>query len=63
MMNKVIDFAKEWIADNLILVLLMVAMFVGMQYLFYQQSQALGEAAQQVEVLKLKISLTMEQQK
>ena len=62
-MNKVIDFAKEWIADNLILVLLMVAMFVGMQYLFYQQSQALGEAAQQVEVLKLKISLTMEQQK
>ena len=60
-MNKVIDFAKEWIADNLILVLLMVAMFVGMQYLFYQQSQALGEAAQQVEVLKLKISLTMEQ--
>lgn len=63
MKNKVIDFAKEWIADNLILVLLMVAMFAGMQYLFYQQSQALGKAAQQVEVLKLKISLTMEQQK
>ncbi|GAC33937.1 hypothetical protein [Paraglaciecola polaris] len=63
MISKVIDFAKEWIADNLILVLLMAAMFAGMQYLYYQQSQALGEAAQQVEVLKLKISLTMEQQK
>ena len=63
MISKVIDFAKEWIADNLILVLLMAAMFAGMQYLYYQQSQALGEAARQVEVLKLKISLTMEQQK
>ncbi len=63
MKNKLVDFVKEWIADNLILLGLMVAMFAGMQYLYYQESQALGKAAQQVEVLKLKISLTMEQQK
>ncbi|WP_158972571.1 hypothetical protein [Paraglaciecola sp. L3A3] len=60
MKTKIIDWVKEWIADNLIFVLLMVLMFAGMQYLFYQESQALGAAAQQVEVLKLKISLTME---
>ena len=63
MKTKITDFVKDWIADNLILLVLMVAMFFGMQYLYYQESQALGKAAQQVEVLKLKISLTMEQQK
>lgn len=61
MKTKIIDFLKDWISENLLLVVLMLLMFAGMQYLIAQERTALGNAARQVEVLKLKISMTMEQ--
>ncbi|MFT6896922.1 MAG: hypothetical protein ACJA13_001327 [Paraglaciecola sp.] len=61
MKKKIIDLLKEWVSENIIFVILMVLMFAAMQYLIGQERAALGKAAQQVEVLKLKISMTMEQ--
>lgn len=64
MMNKIFTWAKnkllEEISEKLLLILLMLILFFGTQYLHNKQRLALADVIQQSERLKLKISMMME---
>lgn len=59
-MNKLQHFIKQWFAENLSVIIMMLAVFLATHYFFDQQQQALSDVIRQFEILKLKLSLTME---
>ncbi|TPV60803.1 hypothetical protein FJ444_04040 [Aestuariibacter sp. GS-14] len=59
-MNKLQHFTKQWFAENLSVIIMMLAVFFATHYFFDQQQQALSDVIRQFEILKLKLSLTME---
>ena len=59
-MNKLQYFIKQWFAENLSVIIMMLAVFFATHYFFDQQQQALSDVIRQFEILKLKLSLTME---
>lgn len=59
-MNKLQHFIKQWFAENLSVIIMMLAVFFATHYFLDQQQQALSDVIRQFEILKLKLSLTME---
>jgi uncharacterized membrane protein YukC len=58
--NKLQHYIKQWLAENLSVIIMMLAVFFATHYFFDQQQQALSDVIRQFEILKLKLSLTME---
>ena len=59
-MNKLQHYIKQWLAENLSVIIMMLAVFFATHYFFDKQQQALSDVIRQFEILKLKLSLTME---
>ena len=59
-MNKLQHYIKQWLAEYLSVIIMMLAVFFATHYFFDQQQQALSDVIRQFEILKLKLSLTME---
>ena len=59
-MNKLQHYIQQWLAEILSVIIMMLAVFFATHYFFDQQQQALSDVIRQFEILKLKLSLTME---
>ncbi|MGB3724932.1 MAG: hypothetical protein WA981_04135 [Glaciecola sp.] len=59
-MTYLTKLIKNWFCENILFLLMMVMLFAGLQYFHFQERNALVKAAQQAEILKLKVSMIME---
>ncbi|WP_165725271.1 hypothetical protein [Pseudoalteromonas sp. SA25] len=59
-MNKLTIKLLDFMGENIVLIIMMAAIFFSLQYFHSQESQQLVDLVKQAEIIKFKLALLME---